>query len=201
MFRRMLTSLYAIVIACTACGVNVDAGAPHRAKTADRQVDKPSKTELGLEASLIRSTIGVFDQMTDAERSVLIPWLWTMVMRQSDQQIERELSAALEAAVARLNSRFSENGPPVEPEMVEIGLVGEERANFERVLRESTAPIPPESELKDQIEALTLDPKNPGAALNAAAKLGSTIERIPDEGMRTRMMKFLENKVMAIQGL
>ena len=157
-----------------------------------------------VEAALIRRTIVVLDEMTQAEREQLLPWLVNTISRQSDVHIESRLSEALDQKLAQLAEQANASATTQQEQPVsadEIGLAGEERESFQTLLgREQQAPAS-EEDLRKQIDALALvfDPKKPEVALNQAVEIAGIIERIQDPNLKTNLQRFLEDRLTALQ--
>ncbi|MBI2105048.1 MAG: hypothetical protein HYT90_05700 [Candidatus Omnitrophica bacterium] len=154
------------------------------------------------EADLIRRTLIALDAMSEAEREDLLPWLVQTIARQGDAHLEGQLSEALDEKLAQLAGAEASGALTDErllPLGEEVGLSGDARERFEALLQREQQALPSAEDIRTQIDALVLDPERPGVALGHAMEIAGVIDHIEDPHLQTSLMRYLEDKLAALQ--
>ena len=200
MFRILRTIVGVLLVGATtgsAAALPTDSGPIDRPSEAS--AEQGPQSESIADVPTIRQAIAVLDELTESELDQWLPWLVNMIHGQPDVHIASRLSQSLDEKLERLR------GQPHQAEATEsvgeVRFTDQERTGFEALFKRELAPSPPEKEIRRQIDALVLDPKKPELALNQAVEIAGAIEHIQNPDLRAALMRFLEDRLMALQGL
>lgn len=151
---------------------------------------------------MIRQTIAALDLLTQLERAQLLPWLFNAVAQQTDARLHGELARILDEKMAQSalhTDRAIAGGVDEELHPEDIPGAAQEQASFEALLQREQGLLPPEEEIRKQIDALVLNPEKPEITLTQAMEIAGVIERIEDESVRLSLRRMLEDRVTAFQ--
>ncbi len=169
-----------------------------------REAQEPDQTE-NADAAMLRKTIDVLEVMTEAERQQVLPWLLNEIAQQPDPQKEGELDQALRGMLLKLareagqpeGTLYQLKALPIEESPSSV----HERESFEALLQEQQKPAPLEDDIRQQIDALTPDPKQPGIALTQAMDLAGVIDHVDDQQTQAMLRSLLQDKIAAMQAI
>lgn len=157
--------------------------------------------------SAIRRAIQELDAVPDEQRSDQILWISNAIGQEEDSHTAGLLSGVLEEKLEQMakaaggrealqqSLEKSSDASLVEGSSVSAG----EQESLLVLMAQANRPIPPEEELKKQIDALAYDPEHPEIGLNKAVEIGSVIDRISESSQRDGLRSYLQQRLEAIQ--
>jgi hypothetical protein len=146
----------------------------------------------------VRQVIGSLQSFTPQEREAAIVWLLAAIEQQPNPHVRTQLGQLFIETMARVSQH--DQGISVALQFQATPQMLQEQQSVERLHATPQALSLPEDEIRKRIEALTLDPKAPEGALNQAMELARFIEQLDDQRQRETLQKFLEDRLIALQG-